>query len=68
MDRSFAGANAAKTAGNAKAAEAFTALNDGAAGLLDTIDGADAPPTSQASAAVATLRSRLEQVERHPPH
>jgi photosystem II stability/assembly factor-like uncharacterized protein len=68
MDRSFAGANAAKTAGNAKAAEAFTALNDGAAALLDTIDGADAPPTSQASAAVATLRSRLEQVERHPPH
>jgi hypothetical protein len=66
MDRSYADAAAAKTAGRAKAAETFASLNDGAAFLLDTVDGADAPPTAQATQAVFLLQSALTQAERHP--
>ncbi len=68
MDRSFRDSGAAKTAGHAKAADEFGSINEAAAFLLDTIDGADAPPTSQADAAVVTLAGRLEKAERQPPH
>ncbi len=68
MDRSFRDASAARTSNHAKAADAFDSINDSAAGLLDTVDGVDAPPTNQAAAAVATLGNRLERAERTPPH
>jgi photosystem II stability/assembly factor-like uncharacterized protein len=55
MDRTYARAQAAQAAGNAKGAAALTEINDRAGFLLDTIDGADAPPTSQAVEAVQTL-------------
>jgi hypothetical protein len=55
MDRTYAQAQAAKAAGNAKGAAALSQINDRAASLLDTIDGADAPPTSQAIEAVQAL-------------
>jgi photosystem II stability/assembly factor-like uncharacterized protein len=41
-------------------AAGFRALNASAAALLDTIDGADAPPTRQAAEAVGTLEARFE--------
>jgi hypothetical protein len=59
MDRSFA--DAAKA--GEKARTPFDALNGAAASLLDTIDGADAPPTAQAVAAVAALSARLAELE-----
>lgn len=68
MDRSFRDAATAKTSGHAKAADTFSSINDAAASLLDTVDGADAAPTSQAAAAVATLSARLDRAERAPPH
>ena len=48
---------AAKTAGDTKAAAAFASANEQAASLLDTVDGADAPPTRQAVEAVRALES-----------
>ena len=57
MDRSYARAVSAKTAGDAKAAAAFTSLNADATALLDTVDGADAPPTRQAAEAVRALEN-----------
>ncbi len=57
MDRSYARAVSAKTAGDAKAAAAFTSLNADATALLDTVDGADAPPTRQAAQAVRALEN-----------
>ena len=50
--------------GNAVAAAAFTKINDAAAGLLDTVDGADAPPTQQATAAVGDLERRFDALKR----
>jgi hypothetical protein len=41
-------------------ASAWARLNEAAAALLDTIEGADAPPTTQATQAVATLQARLD--------
>ncbi|HTA54793.1 MAG TPA: hypothetical protein VK755_08640 [Candidatus Acidoferrales bacterium] len=58
MDRSYAQATAAKVAGNAKAAAAFSTENDEAGFLLETIDGADAPPTQQAVEALRALEGR----------
>jgi len=57
MDRSYAASESAKAAGNAKLAAAWAKLNDQATALLDTVDGADAPPTKQAEQAVAGLES-----------
>lgn len=65
MDRSFADAGAAKAARRDSAEDLFNSVNEGAATLLDTIDGADAPPTAQATAAVGALRARLSQIEGH---
>ncbi|MGA9943521.1 MAG: hypothetical protein WBP75_00680 [Candidatus Cybelea sp.] len=62
MDRTYAQAQAAKAAGNAKAAAALTQTNDRAAFLLDTVDGADAPPTTQAVEAVQALEGSKETV------
>lgn len=59
-------AKTAKQMGNAKAAEAFAAMNDGLALLLDTVDGADAPVTSQAKAAVQAMESQVKSAEAHP--
>jgi photosystem II stability/assembly factor-like uncharacterized protein len=66
MNRSEADVKAAKAAGHAKAAQAFSKINDELASLLDTIDGADAPPTSQATAAVQVVESELKEAEMHP--
>gem|GEM_PF-6629817 len=57
MDRSYAESASAKTAHNASAEDAFERINAQAGILLDTIDGADAPPTTQAVEAVRTLES-----------
>ncbi|MBV8372428.1 MAG: hypothetical protein JOY69_04140 [Candidatus Eremiobacteraeota bacterium] len=67
MNASYHDASAAKALGHAKNEEAFTAINQAAAFVLDTVEGADAAPTSQAAAAVATLRARLERAERGSP-
>jgi photosystem II stability/assembly factor-like uncharacterized protein len=56
--------NAAAKARNSTAAAAFTKINEGAVALLDTVDGADAPPTQQATAAVETLEEQFERIER----
>jgi photosystem II stability/assembly factor-like uncharacterized protein len=63
MGLSFTESAAAKTAGHAKAAAAFEALNADAGSLLDTIDGADAPPTQQAIEAVRLLEGRLRAIQ-----
>lgn len=63
MNRSYADAAAAQKAGRDRAAAWLDEINDEAAQLLSTIDGADAPPTVQASAAVGELRTRLLRVE-----
>jgi photosystem II stability/assembly factor-like uncharacterized protein len=55
MDGSYVRAAAAKAAGDSKTATAFTTINEEAASLLDTVDGADAPPTRQAVEAVQAL-------------
>jgi photosystem II stability/assembly factor-like uncharacterized protein len=60
MDRSYSQATAAKASGNEKAAEAFEEINGTAALLLDTVDGADAPPTQQAAEAVQMLEATKE--------
>jgi photosystem II stability/assembly factor-like uncharacterized protein len=49
---------------DSKKASAASDLNGAATGLLDTIDGADAPPTAQATAAVGVLEARLAALER----
>jgi photosystem II stability/assembly factor-like uncharacterized protein len=66
MDQSYRDAKAANAAGHTKAAEAFTSLNADAASLLDTIDGADAPPTSQAADAVVSLEGQLRKAQQQP--
>jgi hypothetical protein len=63
MGLSFTESAAAKTAGHAKAAAALEALNADAGSLLDTIDGADAPPTQQAIEAVRSLEGRLRAIQ-----
>ena len=55
---------AAKARGNAVATAAFTRINEAAAALLDTVDGADAPPTQQAAAAVGDLERRFDALKR----
>jgi photosystem II stability/assembly factor-like uncharacterized protein len=59
MSRSYDERAAAKQAGHASAAEAFASLNADAQSLLDTVEGADAPPTLQAIEAARTLEGRL---------
>jgi photosystem II stability/assembly factor-like uncharacterized protein len=54
----------AKARGNAVATAAFTRINEAAAALLDTVDGADAPPTQQAAAAVGDLERRFDALKR----
>jgi photosystem II stability/assembly factor-like uncharacterized protein len=63
IDRTYEEALSAKKTGNAKAAETFTTLNDELGFLLETVDGADAPPTRQATEAVQLLERRLAQPE-----
>ncbi len=65
MDRSLRDAAAAKSAGRDADARLFESINDEAANLLDTVDGADAAPTSQAVEALATLSGRLMELEAH---
>ncbi|MGA8384277.1 MAG: hypothetical protein WB687_03205, partial [Candidatus Cybelea sp.] len=55
---------AAKARGNAVATAAFTKINEAATALLDTVDGADAPPTQQATAAVGDLERRFDALKR----
>jgi photosystem II stability/assembly factor-like uncharacterized protein len=55
---------AAKARGNAVATAAFTRINEASAALLDTVDGADAPPTQQAAAAVGDLERRFDALKR----
>ncbi len=64
LDRSYDEATAAKRAGRAQAAAAFEAINNAAAQLLDTVDGADAPPTRQAVDGVQTLQGRESAVQK----
>ncbi|MGC2633647.1 MAG: hypothetical protein WA215_05475 [Candidatus Cybelea sp.] len=54
----------AKARGDAVAMAAFTRINEAAAALLETIDGADAPPTQQAAAAVGELERRFDALKR----
>ncbi|HEY1656662.1 MAG TPA: hypothetical protein VGF86_16275 [Candidatus Tumulicola sp.] len=61
MDDSYRDAKLAQGRHRTGAARAFADLNHNAATLLDTIDGVDAAPTSQAAAAVATLEARLRE-------
>jgi photosystem II stability/assembly factor-like uncharacterized protein len=56
--------NAAAKARNNTAMAAFTKINQAAIALLDTVDGADAPPTQQATAAVGALEEQFEGIER----
>jgi hypothetical protein len=66
MDRSFDAAASAKKTGNAKAAAEFSKLNSSLGDLLDTVEGADAPPTRQAIVAADTLTRQFAQAEAHP--
>jgi photosystem II stability/assembly factor-like uncharacterized protein len=59
VNRSYDENAAAKRAGHASAAEAFATLNADAQSLLDTVEGADAPPTLQAAEAARLLEGRL---------
>ena len=63
MNRTAAGMAAAKAAKRMKAMEQMGGLAFQEAVLLDTIDGADAPVTSQAAAAVKVLQTQVEQAE-----
>ncbi len=63
MDRSLRDAAAAKSAGRNSDVRLFESINDAAGNLLDTVDGADAAPTSQAVEALATLSGRLVELE-----
>ena len=60
MNVSYDGARAARERHQKDLADTYDALNGDAAALLDTVDGADAPVTQQAAAAVVTLQSRLD--------
>ncbi|HYL26827.1 MAG TPA: glycoside hydrolase [Candidatus Nitrosotalea sp.] len=55
MDRSYAESASAKSAGKPTMEAAMASINGRAETLLDTIDGADAPPTAQAVEAVRAL-------------
>ncbi|HVR47422.1 MAG TPA: glycoside hydrolase [Candidatus Binatia bacterium] len=59
VNRSYDENAAAKRAEHASAAEAFATLNADAQSLLDTVEGADAPPTLQAAEAARLLEGRL---------
>jgi photosystem II stability/assembly factor-like uncharacterized protein len=61
IDRSFDDARRARK--SATAVAAFTTINGSAAALLDTVEGADAAPTQQATAAVQSLERRLASLE-----
>jgi hypothetical protein len=54
---------AVKARGNPTATAAFTRINAAATTLLHTVDGADAPPTKQAAAAVDELERRWRAEE-----
>ena len=64
MDRSYRDAIVARERHRAGDAGKFDALNADAAFLLDTIDGVDAAPTRQSTAAVFTLEARLRETAR----
>lgn len=60
MNASYDKARGARERHQNDLADAYDAINGDAAGLLDTIDGADAPVTRQGADAVVTLQSRLD--------
>jgi photosystem II stability/assembly factor-like uncharacterized protein len=64
IDRTYAETTAAKAAGRKQDTAAFSALNSAAGTLLDTIDGADAPPTRQAIDGVQTLQGRESALQK----
>lgn len=55
--------DAAAKSRNNTAMAAFTKINEAAVGLLDTVDGADAPPTQQATAAVTALEAQFDGIQ-----
>jgi len=57
MNRSYVQGQSARASGGAKAMAPFATINGEAAALLDTVDGADAPPTAQAVEAVQALEA-----------
>jgi photosystem II stability/assembly factor-like uncharacterized protein len=57
INLSYERAAQAKAAGDVKSAAVFADINDQAVSLLDTVDGADAPPTAQAAEAVRRLEA-----------
>ncbi len=63
VDSSYDQSAAAKRAGRKTAAQDFASLNADAASLLDTVEGADAPPTLQAVEAARTLEGRLAAIQ-----
>ena len=66
MNASYEAARAARERHQSDRADMYDAINGDAAGLLDTIDGADAPVTQQAADAVVTLQTRLDALAAKP--
>jgi photosystem II stability/assembly factor-like uncharacterized protein len=65
MDRAYNEAVAAKSGGHADKAKVLAGLNADMTGLLEAVENADVPPTSQQSAAAITLERRLADAEKH---
>jgi hypothetical protein len=63
-DQSYAAHGSADAAGHSKAADAFAALNADAESLLDTVEGADAPPTRQAIEAFGLLEGQMSTIQK----
>jgi hypothetical protein len=63
-DQSYAAYAAADAAGRSKTADAFATLNADAESLLDTVDGADAPPTRQAIEAFRLLEGQMSTIQK----
>ncbi|MBV8148050.1 MAG: glycoside hydrolase [Candidatus Eremiobacteraeota bacterium] len=64
MNRALRDAAAAKSANHADKARTFSDLNSQMTFLLEAIEGADASPTAQQSAAALTLERRLADAEK----
>jgi photosystem II stability/assembly factor-like uncharacterized protein len=64
LTRSYDENAAAQHARRASAADAFASLNADAQSLLDTVEGADAPPTLQATEAARALEGRLTATQK----
>ncbi|MHB8194497.1 MAG: WD40/YVTN/BNR-like repeat-containing protein [Vulcanimicrobiaceae bacterium] len=68
MDRSYAAMRRAAGLHDAIATRAFARRNARATELLLSVDGADAAPTSQASAAFTTLQAEIDRALGKPTH